>query len=257
MRQHPLGQRERFDLVVVERAARVEVPGVGVREFGEPTAVGIGVDHAGPKSMRRRRAAPRYPRRPMTTQSRSFERIADEYDATRGGLPRGEFCVGAFGRFLPPASTVLEVGVGTGAVALPTTEAGHDVLGVDLATAMLARAYARIGARVAVADAHELPVASQSVDAAVTVWVLHVVGDPARTVREIARVLRPGGRWIVISSDAVQSVDDMEPAIHDLDVAIGRFRDAHDRIRAWADAAGLRLHADIATDPVAFPLSPN
>src|SRR5690242_8119075 len=155
----------------------------------------------------------------VTTESRSFERIAEEYDATRGGVPRGQFYVGAFGRFLPPASTVLEVGVGTGAVALPTTEAGHDVLGVDLAPAMLARAYERIGARVAVADAHDLPVASQSVDAVVTVWVLHVVGDPARTVREIARVLRPGGRWIVMSSDALPSDDDIAPVVHDLDVA--------------------------------------
>jgi SAM-dependent methyltransferase len=122
---------------------------------------------------------------------------------------------------------------------------------------MLARAYERIGARVAVADAHDLPVASQSVDAVVTVWVLHVVGDPARTVREIARVLRPGGRWIVMSADALPSDDDIAPIVLDLDVAIGRYCDAPERVREWAAAVGLPLFADTATEPVVYELSPN
>ena len=53
--------------------------------------------------------------------------------------------------------------MGTGLVALPLTELGHAVLGVDLSPKMIASARERIGARVAIADATAAPVAADVV----------------------------------------------------------------------------------------------
>ncbi len=130
--------------------------------------------------------------------SLSFDRVAAEYDATRGGDERGAAVAAALAAYLGPAGRVLEVGVGTGVVAAALQRAGVDVVGVDLSPAMLRRAAQRLGARVAVADALRLPVRAGGVDAVYAVWVLHLVADVAAVLDEAARVLRPGGRLVVV-----------------------------------------------------------
>ncbi len=61
----------------------------------------------------------------------SFDRIADSYDETRGGLERGGNIARAIAAHLRPGP-VVEIGVGTAAVALPLEGAGHPVVGFDL-----------------------------------------------------------------------------------------------------------------------------
>ena len=58
---------------------------------------------------------------------------------------------------------------------------------------MLAPAVARLGPQVAVADVEQLPLADDSVDTVIFVWVLHLVDDPGVTLAEAARVVRPAG----------------------------------------------------------------
>lgn len=77
------------------------------------------------------------------------------------------------------------------------------VVEADVSEQMLARA-ARVRGRVRLdvallrADAQDLPLADASVDAAVSLNGLHCMPDPAAFVRELARVVRPGGRlWLV------------------------------------------------------------
>jgi SAM-dependent methyltransferase len=181
-------------------------------------------------------------------KSVTFDRIADRYDETRGGLARGNDFANCITGFLPPGARVIEPGIGTGAIALPLTERGFDVVGFDLAPAMLTQAHARLGNRVGIADVQQLPVADGCAEAVVTVWILHLVADPARLVAEIARVLRPGGRWCAISADEVHEPDDIVPIKRRLDHALGRHRDAPARVRSWADPHRFNeLHAGLTT----------
>ena len=176
----------------------------------------------------------------------SFDRIADRYDDTRGGLRRGREVAEAIEPHLGDARRVLEVGVGTGAVAVALTEAGRTVLGVDLASAMLRRAGDRIGSRVVQGDALTLPFGTGRVEAAYVVWVLHLVGDPALAMSECARVLRKGGRLIVVAGRP-RPDPDTDPDILALFAPMERVRDARvrpddaDSVQRWAAAAGLTL----------------
>lgn len=132
--------------------------------------------------------------------SLNFDRVADEYDATRGGEERGAHVAADIEPHLAGSGPVLEVGVGTGVVARALLERGHTVLGIDISPAMLRRARQRLGQRVAVADAASLPFASRAFGDAFAVWVMHAVADRAAVLREVARVLRPGGRFVVCNS---------------------------------------------------------
>ena len=97
-----------------------------------------------------------------------------------------------------PGERLLIVGAGTGAD-LPHLPAGCLVLATDLTPAMLRRARPRAGERkhLAVMDGHALAVRDGAVDGVILHLVLAVIPDPARCLREGARVLRPGGRVVV------------------------------------------------------------
>jgi phosphatidylethanolamine/phosphatidyl-N-methylethanolamine N-methyltransferase len=104
-----------------------------------------------------------------------------------------------------PAGDVLEVGVGTG-IALPHYKRDHRITGFDLSPDMLARAGKRVAERnldnvVALLemDAANLTFADGSFDVAVAMFVMTVVPDPHRVLAEMARVVRPGGRVVVVN----------------------------------------------------------
>lgn len=130
----------------------------------------------------------------------SFERAADVYDRTRLTDPD------ALARALDvldgllPAGRVLEIGVGTGAIAIPLAERGHRVIGLDLSTAMLERLRAKDPMDtvvVGIADATRLPVADAAFPAGYCRWVLHLMASWRDAVRELCRVVVPGGVVVV------------------------------------------------------------
>jgi len=128
-----------------------------------------------------------------------FDRAAGYYDATRGLPPGVEDAVAAAfvsaGR-LGPKSHVLEIGVGTGRIALPLAQRVARVWGVDLSAAMLAKGIEKRGAlpvHFVRADVTQLPCADESADAAVAVHVFHLIAGWRAALAELARVLRPGG----------------------------------------------------------------
>jgi len=105
------------------------------------------------------------------------------------------------------ADEVVEIGAGTGRIAIPLAAAGHRVVAVDrmpemlaALTAKLARGPAEVAARIAVrrGDTHALPVDADSVPLVIApfnVWMhLYTWDALLAALREARRVLRPGGQ---------------------------------------------------------------
>jgi demethylmenaquinone methyltransferase/2-methoxy-6-polyprenyl-1,4-benzoquinol methylase len=91
---------------------------------------------------------------------------------------------------------VLDVATGTGAVARELIRRrGCRVVGLDQSPEMLAEARRRLGGdvRLVEATADQVPFADASFDALTFTYLLRYVPDPAATLRELARVVRPGG----------------------------------------------------------------
>jgi ubiquinone/menaquinone biosynthesis methyltransferase len=95
-----------------------------------------------------------------------------------------------------PQDVVLDVATGTGLVARGLRERyGCDVIGLDRSADMLSTAAARDGHIPLVrARAESLPFADDSFDHLTFTYLMRYVDDPAATMRELARVVRPGGR---------------------------------------------------------------
>jgi SAM-dependent methyltransferase len=161
----------------------------------------------------------------------SFDRIADRYDATRGGERRGHAYAADLHPWLP--TRCVEVGVGTGVVAMGLRALGHEVVGVDISHEMLGLARDRIGGAVVRIDGVRFPLADASVEGAFCVWVLQLVADRATFLDEIARVMAPGGRFAAILGT---------PIVHDEIEAI---------LRPMQDV--LRNDAPIVTDVLFHP----
>ena len=97
---------------------------------------------------------------------------------------------------------MLDVATGTAGVALQLAERSRaEVVGVDISEEMLAVGRQRITdaghgerVRLQVADADALPFDDASFDALTFTYLLRYVPDPAATLRELARVVKPGGR---------------------------------------------------------------
>jgi SAM-dependent methyltransferase len=134
--------------------------------------------------------------------STRFDRAAPFYDATRGRTTQGAARETAvLATELARRGAVLEVGVGTGQVALPLAAAGVDVVGIDLSRPMLDVMRAKVGAAgvpVAIADATRMPFPDAGFGGAFLRWVLHLIPDWRVAVGEIVRIVRPGGVFLVI-----------------------------------------------------------
>jgi ubiquinone/menaquinone biosynthesis C-methylase UbiE len=128
----------------------------------------------------------------------SFDRAAEYYDETRG-FPPGEEkgAAEAFvrvGKF-DGSQRVLEVGVGTGRIALPVAPQVAAYMGIDISTAMMGRLREKQqNERVLLTqgDATRLPFPTASFDAAIAVHVFHLIPGWQNALQEVKRVLRPG-----------------------------------------------------------------
>lgn len=105
---------------------------------------------------------------------------------------------------------LLEAGVGTG-LALPHYGPSLRVTGIDLSPHMLERARERVARRaqgnveaLLEMDATALEFPNGSFDVAVAMFVMTVVPDPARVMRELARVTRPGGTLLICNHFSVE-----------------------------------------------------
>ncbi|HEX2621658.1 MAG TPA: methyltransferase domain-containing protein [Phototrophicaceae bacterium] len=152
----------------------------------------------------------------MPEQSVVFDRAASFYDNTRGFPPGEDRKVGAFiAQYagLTSSDQLVEIGIGTGRIALPVAEHVHQIIGFDLSAGMMQRLQEKhqtdfAGVRVfpVMGDVMQLPAASNTFDAALIVHILHLIPHPDQAVNELARVLRPGGRALQCWNDRDGSV---------------------------------------------------
>lgn len=131
-----------------------------------------------------------------------FDRAAGFYDETRriDDEALGRTMDVLAGEF-PERGRVLEIGVGTGALAIPLHERGILLAGVDLSRPMLDKLVEKAGGRapfpLLMADATRLPFRRGSFGGAYARWVLHLIPEWRSAVSELCRVVRPGGVVIV------------------------------------------------------------
>lgn len=126
-----------------------------------------------------------------------FDQISDVYDATRE--PLAPVVVDRVATLLQDWGfrRLLEVGVGTGRVAVPLASRGFEVTGVDTSRGMLSRAREKGVSRLIRGSAYRLPLSDRALDGALFVHVLHVLDDPARAIAEACRTTRRGAAALV------------------------------------------------------------
>lgn len=140
-----------------------------------------------------------------STVRSGYDAMAGRYEAGREREGRGVDLVADLGTDLPPDSTVLDAGCGTGVPLTETLTERHEVVGVDLSRGMLDRATANVpGAALVQGDLTRLPFAADSFDALVSSHaVIHVPREEhGRVYEEFARVLHPGGEALVVVGTA-------------------------------------------------------
>jgi demethylmenaquinone methyltransferase/2-methoxy-6-polyprenyl-1,4-benzoquinol methylase len=132
-----------------------------------------------------------------------FDRIAGVYDVMNSVMT-----VGMHQRWreravevarIQPGSRALDVATGTGDLAVALREAGAEVVGCDFSEEMLERARRKEpSVRFESADALALPYEDNSFDAATVGFGARNFSDLSRGLSEMARVVRPGGRVVVL-----------------------------------------------------------
>jgi ubiquinone/menaquinone biosynthesis C-methylase UbiE len=133
------------------------------------------------------------------SESIVFDRAADYYDATRG-FPEGTAdgaaqTIAKTGHFTP-RSRILEIGIGTGRIALPLAPYVGHVCGLDLSRAMMQRLRQKQtneNIHLAQADARYLPFPANTFHALLAVHVFHLIPDWQQVIAEAARVLTSDG----------------------------------------------------------------
>jgi SAM-dependent methyltransferase len=126
-----------------------------------------------------------------------------EYDALREANESVSFSAALHEYVRFGGRDVLDVGAGNGYVLSRYAQAGARVTGIDLTRTgveLCRRRFELMGlaGRFLVANAEALPFADDSFDCVCSMGVLHHTPDTARAVAEVRRVLRPGGRLILM-----------------------------------------------------------
>jgi len=139
-----------------------------------------------------------------STVKSAYARWAPIYDAVCGPvMVKGRRAAASAARAV--GGRILEVGVGTG-LSFDDYDASTEITGIDLSAPMLAKAREKMASGryphvrdVQLMDAHSMTFASATFDCVVAQFVITLVADPERVLSECHRVVKPGGRIILVN----------------------------------------------------------
>ena len=163
-----------------------------------------------------------------------FDRIAPLYDLAMPPAD-GDALAAGFNRATRPIDRLLDVGGGSGRAAAAVT--GPDRLVVDVSRPMLRRARAVRGLSAVAGDAGRLPVADDAVDAVLVVDAFHHLPAQAAAIDEAARVLAPGGVFVIREFDPTHPLGRLLVAAEHAIGMTSHFRSPDD-LAAALDASG-------------------
>lgn len=138
----------------------------------------------------------------LMSNSRSFDRAASFYDQTRPlAEPAAQPGIQAILDITGPKARVLDLGAGTGRISIPLLERGLDLIGCDISAKMLTKLQEKSpSARIAQADASHLPFPGAHFENVLTVHILHLIPAWRDVLREVQRVLLPGGAYLNVKT---------------------------------------------------------
>jgi ArsR family transcriptional regulator len=177
-----------------------------------------------------------------------FDSVGPEWDALRKAFNDDVLRAHAIARLVPPGLRVADVGTGTGILAIELARLGLRVIAIDHSEAMLEAARRKLEAQAVTGvelrrgEIAALPLRDAEVDAALAHMVLHYLPSPADGIREMARVVQPEGRIVVVDFVS-HELDWMRQELGVLWLGF----DVED-VRRWLVDAGL---ADVQIDAIA------
>jgi ubiquinone/menaquinone biosynthesis C-methylase UbiE len=137
-----------------------------------------------------------------------YNNIAEIYDTTRSLPPAIEQQVAAFilqQVNATPQTTFLELGIGTGLIAIPIVQQGYSYTGIDISQEMMAQIPRKLGTvpdhlTLIQSDASTLDFEDHSFDVVLMRHLMHLISDWQLMLSEIRRVLKPGGVYLYCES---------------------------------------------------------
>lgn len=186
-----------------------------------------------------------------------FASSAESWDQLRAKMIGGRTDLLALLDLLDDRWVVADLGCGTGQISEALAPCVARVIAVDESGPMLGVARARLSphenVELRTGTIEALPIDDASVDAAVLFLVAHFITDPMAVVREVQRVLRPGGRTLIVDLVSHERIDYVVQLGHVWQGFDG------DQVKAWLGDAGFTacryrvLPADPAADgPLLF-----